>query len=107
MKQSARDVKSIFVIELVYKADLERIDDAMAPHMAYLKKYYTSRTFVISGRKIPRDGGVILAVGKNREEIESIAKEDPFFARGLTDFRVVEFRPSQHADDVQKLLLRT
>jgi uncharacterized protein YciI len=99
-----KSAKSVFVIELTYKAALTEIDAAMAPHMAYLKKYYDSGNFVLSGRKIPRDGGVIVAVGESRERIETIAREDPFHARGLSDFRVIEFRASQRSDDLAKLL---
>jgi len=91
----------VFIVELIYKADLAAIDGAMRTHMAYLKKHYAAGTFVVSGRKIPRDGGIILAVGKSREEIEAIAKEDPFCKLGLADFRVTEFRVSQRADDLQ------
>jgi uncharacterized protein YciI len=92
----------MFVIELVYKADLSAIDAHMAAHVRFLKKYYASGNFLISGRKIPRDGGIILAVGKTRGEIEAIIQEDPFYAHGLADFRVIEFRASQRADDIQK-----
>jgi uncharacterized protein YciI len=72
----------------------------MAAHVRFLKKYYASGNFLVSGRKIPRDGGIIVAVGKSREEIEGIVKEDPFHARGLADFRIIQFRASQHADDM-------
>jgi uncharacterized protein YciI len=92
----------MFVIELVYKADLGEIDAHMAAHVKFLKKYYASGHFVVSGRKIPRDGGIILAVGKSREEVETIVREDPFHAHGLADFRIIEFRASQRADDVPK-----
>jgi uncharacterized protein YciI len=92
----------MFVIELSYKADLVEIDAHMAAHVRFLKKYYASGHFLVSGRKIPRDGGIILAVGKDRQEIEVIVKEDPFYARGLADFRVIEFRASQRAEDIQK-----
>lgn len=92
----------MFVIELVYKASLEEIDAHMAAHVRFLKKYYAAGKFLVSGRKIPRDGGVILAVGSNREEIEAIAAEDPFHRHGLADFRIIEFRASQKADDIQK-----
>ena len=92
----------MFVIELIYKADLSVIDAHMAAHMKFLKKYYKAGNFLISGRKIPRDGGIILAVGKSRTEIEAIAHEDPFYANGLADVRVIEFRASQHADDIQE-----
>jgi uncharacterized protein YciI len=92
----------MFVIELIYKADLADIDAHMTAHVAFLKKYYAAGNFLVSGRKIPRDGGVILAVGKSREEIEAIAAEDPFHVHGLADFRIIEFRASQHANDIQK-----
>lgn len=92
----------MFIIELIYKVDLARVDADMAAHVRFLKKQYAAGHFLISGRKIPRDGGIILAVGQSREQIESIAREDPFVARGLADFRVIEFRPSQRADDIQQ-----
>ena len=92
----------MFIIELIYKAPLEQVDAQMKPHMAFLKKHYASGHFLVSGRKIPRDGGIILAVGKSREEIEAIAAQDPFCQKGLADFRVIEFRVSQRAEDVGK-----
>jgi len=92
----------MFVIELIYKAALAQIDAEMPAHMKFLKKYYASGHFLVSGRKIPRDGGIILAVGKSREEIEAIAREDPFCRKGLAEVRVIEFRASQQADDIQK-----
>lgn len=92
----------MFVIELIYKAELEKIDDAMKAHVAFLNEHYAAGTFVISGRKIPRDGGIILAMGKSREEIEALMHNDPFCSRGLAEFRVIEFRASQRAADIPK-----
>jgi uncharacterized protein YciI len=92
----------MFVIELIYKAPLAEIDANMAAHMVFLKKYYAAGNFLVSGRKIPRDGGIIIATGTSRQEIETIVKEDPFVQRGLADFRIIEFRESQRADDVQR-----
>ena len=90
----------MFVVELIYKADLAAIDAKMAAHVRFLKKYYASGHFVVSGRKIPRDGGIIVAVGKSRDEIEAIVREDPFCKDGLADVRIIEFRASQKADDI-------
>jgi len=92
----------MFVVELIYKVDLAEIDRHMAAHVKFLKKHYASGHFLVSGRKIPRDGGIIVAVGANRDEIEKIIREDPFVARGLADFRIIEFRASQRADDIQQ-----
>jgi uncharacterized protein YciI len=88
----------MFVIELMYKTDLAEIDAHMAAHVRYLKKYYAAGTFVASGRKIPRDGGIILAAAAQRADIEAIIAEDPFVREGLADFRIIEFRVSQHAE---------
>jgi len=91
----------VFVIELIYKAALADIDAHMAAHMAFLKKHYAAGHFLVSGRKVPRDGGIILAVGNSRQQIEEIVKQDPFCSQGLADFRIIEFRASQRADDIQ------
>lgn len=90
------------MIELVYNADLKDIDASMRAHMAYLKQQYTAGKFLVSGRQIPRVGGIIIAVAESRDEIEQIVKDDPFVKRGLAEFRVIEFRASQRADDMPK-----
>jgi uncharacterized protein YciI len=92
----------MFVIELVYKADLREIDAHMGAHVRYLKKDYATGNFLVSGRKIPREGGIILAVGKSLKAIEDIIREDPFHEHDLADFRIIEFRASQRADDISK-----
>lgn len=95
---------SLFVVELLYKAPLERIDAHMKTHMTFLKKHYAAGRFLVSGRKTPRDGGIIIATGSDRADVEAIMREDPFCAHGLADVRVVQFRASQYADDLQQRL---
>jgi uncharacterized protein YciI len=97
----------MFVIELIYKVPLTEIDAHMAAHVIFLKKYYAAGNFLVSGRKIPRDGGIILAVGQSRRQIETIMEEDPFTAHGLADVRIIEFQASQRADDIQKRIGRS
>jgi len=94
----------MFIVELTYKAPLERIDAQMRPHMAFLKKYYAAGNFLISGRQIPRTGGIIVAVAESRERIEAIMAEDPFCSHGLAEARIIEFRASQSADDMPALV---
>ena len=90
----------MFLIELTYKAALPEIDRHMKAHVAFLNQHYAAGRFVVSGRKIPREGGIIVATGGTREEIEALMREDPFVARGLAEVRVVEFRASQRAPDL-------
>jgi len=73
----------MFVIELLYTATLEEIDRRMSAHVAFLKKYYAAGNFLVSGRKIPRDGGIILAVGQSRQEIDAIIGRIPSSRKAL------------------------
>ena len=92
----------MFVIELTYKAPLAEIDAQMKAHVAFLKKHYAAGRFLVSGRKIPREGGIIVAIGESREQIETLMKDDPFCRHALAEVRVIEFRASQRADDMPK-----
>jgi uncharacterized protein YciI len=94
----------MFIIELSYRVELSEIDAHMKAHVAFLKKYYAAGKFLVSGRKIPRDGGIIVAVGKDRDELTAIMSEDPFVSKQLADFRLIEFRASQRADELQALV---
>ena len=90
----------MFVIELIYTASLKEIDAHMREHVAYLNKHYAAGHFLASGRKIPRDGGIIVGLASSRAEMEAIIAEDPFCTHGLTDVRIIEFRASQKAKDM-------
>jgi uncharacterized protein YciI len=94
----------MFIINLNYIVPLEKLDMHMADHVAFLKKYYNKNVFVASGRKVPRTGGIILALGKSKEEIEEIITEDPFFTHKLAEFSITEFLTSQSHPDLKKLL---
>ena len=85
----------MYIIELTYKVPAEQIDENMAPHMKYLDKYYNTGHFIASGRKEPRDGGIILATAENIEEMNKIVAEDPFNILGLADYRVIQFRATK------------
>jgi uncharacterized protein YciI len=94
----------MFVIELIYKAELSAIDANMRAHMAWLNKQYAAGRFLLSGRQVPRTGGIILALGDTRDQIEAVVREDPFVSRGLADVRIIEFRASQRAESLDALL---
>jgi uncharacterized protein YciI len=94
----------MFVIELEYTAPLAEIDAHMTEHVAWLKEQYAAGRFLMSGRKVPRDGGIIIAVGESRAQIEALIEGDPFHVHGLARFRVIEFRASQRARNVDALI---
>lgn len=94
----------MFIIDLKYTVPLEKLDAHMGEHVIFLRKYYKMNVFVASGRKVPRTGGIILALGKSKEEIEEIIREDPFYIHKLAEFSVTEFLTSQYHPELKKLL---
>ena len=94
----------MFIVDLHYIAPLEQIDAHMKEHVQYLNKYYKQNVFVASGRKVPRTGGIILALTPSRELLEDIIREDPFHIHRLAEFKVTEFRTSQSHPSLKQLL---
>ncbi|WP_455360237.1 YciI family protein [Streptomyces sp. SYSU K21746] len=90
----------MFVLELTYTAPVEAVDAEMEAHIAWLDAQYTAGVFIASGRKVPRDGGVILAAGVDRAQIERIAAADPFTVAGVCAYRITEFVPTKTARDL-------
>lgn len=89
----------MFIIELIYKVSLEKIDAELASHMLYLDKYYATGNFLASGRQEPRVGGIILAVASSRKRIETILEEDPFKKNGFAEYRIIEFKATQNTKE--------
>ena len=85
----------MYIIELTYKVPVTEIDNNMAAHIKYLDKYYHSGNFLASGRKEPRDGGIIFATAENRQEINDIVAEDPFNTLGLADYKIIHFKATK------------
>ncbi|MBG0828004.1 hypothetical protein HS041_09515 [Planomonospora sp. ID67723] len=87
----------MFVLELTYIAPLEEVDAVLDEHVAWLDEQYAAGFFLASGRKVPRDGGIILATGLDRSAVESLVSTDPFAVAGVCAYRVTEFVMSKTA----------
>ncbi|MFD5564915.1 YciI family protein [Kitasatospora griseola] len=90
----------MFILELTYTAPLERIEALLPAHIAWLEQHYATGAFLASGRKVPRDGGVIIAVAESRSAIEALAATDPFAQAGATEYRITEFLPTTTGPDL-------
>ena len=94
----------MFIIDLTYIVPLEELDQHMAAHVKYLRKYYKKDVFLASGRKVPRTGGIILALADSKEAVEKIIDEDPFYKHKLAEFTITEFLTSQYHPELKDFL---
>ena len=81
-----------FVLISRYTAPLERIEELVPAHRAYLQEHFASGLFVVSGRRVPWTGGVIVARG-DRAAVEAAVAADPFTQSGVAETEIVEFEP--------------
>jgi uncharacterized protein YciI len=79
----------MLILSLTYKVPLEKADQHMQAHMAWVKEGYDAGRFLASGRKVPRTGGVILARGE-RADMEHFCAADPFVVHGVADYEISE-----------------
>ncbi|ACE92743.1 YciI-related domain-containing protein [Rhizobium phaseoli] len=79
----------MFILSLTYRKSNDEADKHMEPHMAWVKEGYAKGWFLASGRKVPRTGGVILAIGE-RAAIQAYVAADPFTVHGVAEYDIIE-----------------
>lgn len=85
----------MFVILIRYIKPLDEIDRLLPDHQAFLDECYQSGHFLLSGRQVPRTGGLILARGKSRSGIEKLLQRDPFHLAQAAVYQVIEVEPTR------------
>jgi uncharacterized protein YciI len=84
----------MFLIDVTYKKGLSEVDAFLTAHRAHLAKAYEAGLLIVSGRKNPRTGGLMLLRMKSREEVNAFIAADPFFTRGVANYAVTEWVPT-------------
>ncbi len=95
---------TVYIVTLTYVAELAEIDTALPDHSAWLDVNYADGVFLASGRQVPRAGGVILADGVTRDELERRLSLDPLNQRGLATYVVTEFSPWRTSPKLASLI---
>ena len=87
----------MFVVTITYTQPIEQIEAATADHRAWLAPHVESGLMIAVGPMVPRTGGILLARGGgSRDDLMTLLADDPFQARGLARYDVVEFNPIKH-----------
>ncbi|WP_306027042.1 YciI family protein [Stappia sp. MMSF_3263] len=89
--------QNLFIVDIEYVVPLGEVEPLIPDHVAFLERNYAQGRFLASGAKVPRTGGVIVAVAQSRESVEEIIGADPFHARGIARYTITEFRPTRTA----------
>lgn len=85
----------MYIINLTYKVSLEAVDKYLDKHIQYLDEQYNLGTFLASGRKISKTGGVILSNIGDMNKLSKIIDKDPFKINDLAHYEIIEFKVSK------------
>ena len=94
----------MFLVLLNYIKPLDQIDRLIPAHRQFLERHYASGHFLLSGRKDPRSGGVIVARAMERAELEAILAQDPFSVDKAADYTIVAVVPTMAAEQLAFLM---
>lgn len=94
----------MFILKLKYSKPVEEVDKILESHLGYLEKYCSTNKFICCGRLNPRTGGIIICNAKDKDEIESIIKEDPFYINEIGEHEIIEIIPVKYAEGFEKYI---
>lgn len=84
----------LYVVTLKYIKPIKDIEEHLPAHIEWLSKCYDEGHFVMSGRKVPRNGGVIIAKAKSLLELSDLLNTDPFQIHKLATTEIIVFEAS-------------
>ncbi|MDP2038582.1 MAG: YciI family protein [Ignavibacteria bacterium] len=87
-----------FVVEIIYKAPIEKIEELTPTHREFLQTGYNAGMLLVSGPKVPRTGGIVIAKASSLEELTEFFKSDPYALNDAADYRFIEFNPKSHQE---------
>ncbi len=94
---------TMFIVTLTYLKPVEEVDALMAGHIEWVDKGFADGWFLVSGRRVPRTGGVIVARSGDEAALRAFLALDPFAVHGAARFDVVEFDATRTAPGLDAL----
>ncbi|MEO9804127.1 MAG: YciI family protein [Reichenbachiella sp.] len=92
----------MFIVNYNYIKPIEEVNNFTEAHRAYLSEHYKTGKFILGGPKVPRDGGVVIANARSKQEVEVILSKDPFIIEGIAACTLIEFNPLLSASDLER-----
>ncbi|UUV17822.1 YciI family protein [Fusobacteria bacterium ZRK30] len=93
----------MLIVNLTYKKSFEEVGKYLEEHMEFVKNEFSKGSFIASGKKVPRDGGIILSKIKDIKKLEKILNEDPFIINDVAKYEITEFTLSTTGEGFENL----
>jgi len=84
----------MFVFISEYQKPLDEVDQHREAHLAFLAGLNEQGHILVSGRRNPPVGGVVVIDAEDLDAAKAIMAEDPFAKAGVAVYEPYEFTPS-------------
>lgn len=91
-----------FIVEIIYKAPIEKINEIRDRHREFLDKGYKQGLILMSGPQVPRVGGMIIARAESMDEIFQFLSDDPYQKEKVAEYKFTEFTPVHYQDNIKE-----
>ncbi|HZC07438.1 MAG TPA: YciI family protein [Ktedonobacterales bacterium] len=95
---------TLYLILLTYVRPPEDVTAHVEEHRAYLRRHYAAGDFIVSGQRIPPEGGVILARAATEDGARAFIRDDPFHQLGIAEYQIIPFEVKWNAPEFAPFL---
>jgi uncharacterized protein YciI len=82
---------AVYVALSDYQVPLADIDPHLAEHREWAAAHYADGRLLVSGRRTPPVGGILVLRASSQEDAEAFVATDPFALRGFSAYHVYGF----------------
>ena len=81
----------MFVLISRFQRPIDEVNLSFASHSAWVQRQYESGRFLVSGRREPSIGGIIVARASDEQELREVLTSDPYQQKGLAEYEIFAF----------------
>jgi uncharacterized protein YciI len=94
----------MFLINMTFVKELSEVDLFTDSHREYMAKQYETGNMLFGGRKVPREGGIIVSKHNTLDDLMQVMENDPFIINKVATFDILEFEPVMRAEQLKGLI---
>ncbi len=85
----------MFVLISRFQKPFEEVNRSFVSHSAWVQRNYESGQFLVSGRREPLIGGIIVARASSEQELREVLRTDPYQQQGLAEYEIFAFEATE------------
>ncbi|MCX6410324.1 MAG: YciI family protein [Actinobacteria bacterium] len=74
-----------------YLKPADEVEAHLDAHRTWVRDHVEAGVFIAAGREIPLQGGLIVATGVTRDEVDAIIAKDPYLIQKVAEYDVREY----------------